>query len=97
MLKFEKMKFLYKISIALSTFLVFPINVKADFSMIDSDSDPLFQNNSIDSLSNSRKERTGFDNNWGMDINSSMEIDLSEWGGRVPTCEEAPGCPICIK
>ena len=44
------MKFLYKISIALSTFLVFPINVKADFSMIDSDSDPLFQNNSIDSI-----------------------------------------------
>ena len=91
------MKFLFKIIFALSTFLVFPLNVKADFSMIDSDSDPLFQNTSIDSLSNSRKERTGFDNNWGMDINSSMEIDLSEWGGKVPTCEEAPGCPICIK
>ena len=86
-----------KIVISLSTFLVLPANVKADFSMIDSDSNPLFQNSSIDSLSNSRKERTGFDNNWGMDINSSMEIDLSEWGGRVPTCEEAPGCPICIK
>ena len=96
-LKKTKMESLLKVVIALSTFLVFPENVKADFSMIDSDSDPLFQNNSIDSLSNSRKERTGFDNNWGMDINSSMEIDLSEWGGRVPTCEEAPGCPICIK
>ena len=86
-----------KIVISLSTFLVLPANVKADFSMIDSDSNPLFQNSSIDSLSNSRKERTGFDNNWGMDINSSMEFDLSEWGGRVPSCEEAPGCPICIK
>tara|TARA_B100001989_G_scaffold104158_1_gene72863 strand:- start:53 stop:328 length:276 start_codon:yes stop_codon:yes gene_type:complete len=86
-----------KIVISLSTFLVLPANVKADFSMIDSDSNPLFQNSSIDSLSNSRKERTGFDNNWGMDINSSMEVDLSEWGGRVPSCEEAPGCPICIK
>ena len=86
-----------KIVISLSTFLVLPANVKADFSMIDSDSDPLFQNSSIDSLSNSRKERTGFDNNWGMDVNSSMEVDLSEWGGRVPSCEEAPGCPICIK
>ena len=96
-LKKTKMKSLLKVVIALSTFLVFPENVKADFSMIDSDSDPLFQNNSIDSLSNSRKERTGFDNNWGMDIKSSMEVDLSEWGGRVPSCEEAPGCPICIK
>tara|TARA_Y100001978_G_scaffold190133_1_gene193047 strand:+ start:162 stop:434 length:273 start_codon:yes stop_codon:yes gene_type:complete len=88
---------IFKIGIALSTFLIFPFNVKADFSMIDSGSDPLFQNSSIDSLSNSRKERTGFDNKWGTDINSSMEVDLSEWGGRRPTCEEAPGCPVCIK
>jgi len=65
--------------------------------MLDSDSDPLFQNSSIDSLGDSRKERTGFENKWGMDINSSMEVDLSEWGGRIPSCEEAPGCPICIK
>ena len=88
---------IFKIGIALSTFLIFPFNVKADFSMIDSGSDPLFQNSSIDSLSNSRKERTGFDNKWGTDINSSMEVDLSEWGGRRPSCEEAPGCPVCIK
>ena len=88
---------LLKIGISLSTFLIFPLSVKADFSMLDSDSDPLFQNSSIDSLGNSRKERTGFDNKWGMDINSSMEVDLSEWGGRIPSCEEAPGCPICIK
>ena len=86
-----------KIGITLSTFIIFPLNVKADFSMIDSGSDSLFQNSGIDTLSNSRKERTGFDNKWGMDVNSSMEIDLSEWGGRVPSCKEAPGCPICIK
>ena len=83
--------------IILSGFLIFPLNVKADFSMIDSDSDSFFQNASIDSLSTSRKDRTGFDNKWGMDVNSSMEVDLSEWGGKVPTCAEAPGCPICIK
>ena len=65
--------------------------------MIDLGSYPLFLNYCIDSFNNSRKERTGFDNNWGMDVNSSMEVDLSEWGGRVPTCAEAPGCPICIK
>tara|TARA_B100000575_G_C22800573_1_gene472548 strand:+ start:176 stop:448 length:273 start_codon:yes stop_codon:yes gene_type:complete len=88
---------LYKIALSLSTFLIFPLIVKADFSMLDSDSDPLFKNSSIDSLGDSRKERTGFDNKWGMDINSSMEVDLSEWGGRIPSCEEAPGCPICIK
>ena len=88
---------LLKIGISLSTFLIFPLGVKADFSMLDSDSDPLFNNSSIDSLGKSRKERTGFENKWGMDINSSMEVDLSEWGGRIPSCEEAPGCPICIK
>ena len=88
---------LLKIAISLSTFLIFPLSVKADFSMLDSDSDPLFKNSSIDSLGKSRKERTGFENKWGMDINSSMEVDLSEWGGRIPSCSEAPGCPICIK
>ena len=65
--------------------------------MIDLGSYPLFLNYCIDSFNNSRKERTGFDNKWGTDINSSMEVDLSEWGGRRPTCEEAPGCPVCIK
>ena len=88
---------LLNIGIVLSTFFIFPLNVKADFDMLDSDSDSLFQNASIDSLSTSRKDRTGFDNKWGMDVNSSMEVDLSEWGGKVPTCAEAPGCPICIK
>ena len=87
----------FKIGLALSSFLLFPLSIKADFSMLDSDSDSLFQNSSIDSLGNSRKKRTGFDSKWGMDINSSMEVDLSEWGGRIPSCEEAPGCPICIK
>ena len=87
----------FKIGIALYTLLIFPLSVKADFSMIDSDSDPIFKQSSIDSLGKSRKERTGFDNKWGMDINSSMKVDLSEWGGRIPSCEEAPGCPICIK
>ena len=94
--KNDEMKFLNAV-IILSSFLIFPLNVKSDFSMIDSDSDSLFQNASIDSLSTSRKDRTGFDNAWGMDVNSSMEVDLSEWGGKVPTCAEAPGCPICIK
>ena len=88
---------IFNIGIILSTFLIFPSNVKADFSMIDSDSDSLFQNTSIDSLSTSRKDRTGFSDKWGMDVNSNMEVDLSEWGGKVPTCAEAPSCPICIK
>ena len=86
-----------KFGLVISTFLFIPLNVKADFSILDSEADPLFRNSSIDNLGNSRKERTGFDNKWGMDINSSMEVDLSEWGGRIPSCEEAPGCPICIK
>ena len=73
----KTMKFLLKIGIALSTFLVFPLNVKADFSMIDLGSYLLFLNYCIDSF-NSRKERTGFDNKWGMDVNSSIKVDLSK-------------------
>jgi len=87
----------FKIVLVFSSLFLFSDSSKADFSMIDSDSDPLFKNSDINSLSNSRKERTGFDNNWGMDVNSSMEVDLSEWGGERPSCAEAPGCPVCIK
>ena len=65
--------------------------------MIGLGSYPLFLNYCIDSFNNYKKERTGFDNKWGMDVNSSMEVDLSEWGGKRPTCAEAPGCPVCIK
>ena len=75
-----------KIGITFFTFLIFPLNVKADFSMMDSGSDPLFQNSGIGSINNSRKERTGFDNKWGMDVNSSIKVDLSKLGGRIPSC-----------
>ena len=86
------MKFL-NIGIALSTFFIFPLNVKADFDMLDSSP-------SFDSLTNTNSINTSLDkyrsskNNWG-DIGQEAEVDLSEWGGRVPTCAEAPGCPIC--
>ncbi len=82
-----------KIAIALSTFLIFPLKVKADFDMLDSSP-------SFDSLTNTNSINTSLDkyrtsnNNWG-DIGQEAEVDLSEWGGRVPTCAEAPGCPIC--
>ena len=33
----------------------------------------------------------------GGDIGQDAEVDLSEWGGKAPTCAEAPGCPVCIK
>ena len=81
------------IGIALSTFIIFPLNVKADFDMLDSSP-------SFDSLTNTKSINTSLDkyrtsnNNWG-DIGQEAEVDLSEWGGRVPTCAEAPGCPIC--
>ena len=89
---FSFMKIL-KIGIALSTFIIFPLNVKADFDMLDSSP-------SFDSLTNTNSINTSLDkyrssnNNWG-DIGGEAEVDLSEWGGRVPTCAEAPGCPIC--
>ncbi len=90
--KFSPMKIL-KIGIALSTFLIFPLNVRADFDLLDSSPsyDSLNTNNSINSSLD--KYRTS-ENNWGS-IGQESEIDLSEWGGRVPSCAEAPGCPIC--
>ena len=84
---------IFKIGIALSTFLIFPLRVKADFDLLDSSPslDSLTTNNSINTSLD--KYRTS-DNNWGT-IGQESEIDLSEWGGRVPSCAEAPGCPIC--
>ena len=89
------MTFFLKFGIALSTFFMFPLNVKADFGLLDSapSYDPFTSSNSINSGIN--KYRT-FDDNWG-NIDQEAEIDLSEWGGKAPTCEEAPGCPVCIK
>ena len=84
---------LIKIGLALSTFFIFPFNAKGDFEMLDSSP-------SFDSLTNTNSINTSLDkyrtsnNNWG-DIGKESEVDLSEWGGRVPTCAEAPGCPIC--
>ena len=89
------MKQILKISIALSTFFIFPINVKADFDLLDSAP-------SIDSITSTNSINSGIDkyqtsdNNWGY-IGQEAEIDLSEWGGKAPSCAEAPGCPVCIK
>ena len=88
------MFFLFKFGIALSTLFIFPINVKADFGLLDSSP-------SLDSITNSNSINSGIDKyltsdtNWG-EIGKEAEIDLSEWGGKLPTCAEAPGCPVCI-
>ena len=89
------MPYIFKLSIALSTFFIFPSNLKADFGLLDSSPsfDSITRSNSINSGID--KYRTS-DNNWG-DIGQDAEVDLSEWGGKPPTCSEAPGCPVCIK
>ena len=48
-------------------------------------------------LQNSRHSRTGKKTGWGSLNDNPADIDLSEWGGEVPTCDIAPQCPICIK
>ena len=86
---------IFKIGIALSTFLIFPLSVKADFDLLDSS--PSFDSfTTNDSINTSLDKYRAPQNNWGA-IGKESEIDLSEWGGKVPTCEEAPGCPICTK
>ena len=89
------MQYIFKISIDLSKFFIFPSNLKDDFGLLDSSSyfDSITSSNSINSGID--KYRTS-DNNWG-DIGQDAEVDLSEWGGKAPTCAEAPGCPVCIK
>jgi len=88
------MSFLLKFGVALSTLFIFPVNVRADFDLLDSSP-------SFESITNSNSINSGIDkyrtsdNNWG-EIGKEAEIDLSEWGGKVPTCAEAPGCPVCI-
>ena len=41
-------------------------------------------------------ERTGIKTGWGMQNKHPSMVDLSEWGGKRPTCAEAPECPVCI-
>ena len=40
---------------------------------------------------------TGKKSRWGLVNDKPNEVDLSEWGGGAPSCEIAPGCPVCIK
>ena len=43
-----------------------------------------------------RSERTGMQYGWGLQNKHPSMVDLSEWGGKRPTCAEAPECPVCI-
>ena len=78
-----------------SVFVIFLITLsvnvearpKSSFSTFGSEMD----------LQNSRESRTGKKSGWGSLNDNPANIDLSEWGGEVPTCEIAPQCPICIK
>ena len=78
--------------LTLSAFLI-PLSVKADFDLLDSAPSFNSTSNSGTFSTSTDKYRTSR-NNWGK-FDKESEIDLSEWGGRVPTCAEAPGCPIC--
>ena len=84
-----------KIILIFSTLFPFSESLKADFDLLDSSP-------SFDSMTTTNNINTSLDkyrtpqNNWGA-IGQEAEIDLSEWGGKVPTCAEAPGCPVCIK
>ena len=45
----------------------------------------------------SRESSTGRKSGWGNLDKKPDEIDLSEWGGKPPSCDIAPNCPVCIK
>ena len=44
-----------------------------------------------------RESMTGRKSGWGLLNEKPSEIDLSEWGGKPPSCDIAPDCPVCIK
>jgi len=81
------MKFFF--SIIIINFNIFPTLLNA---MPRSSS---LNNKSPYSIGN-RSERTGMKTGWGMQNTHPSMVDLSEWGGKEPTCEEAPECPVCI-
>ena len=41
-------------------------------------------------------DRTGIKTGWGMQNKQPSMVDPSEWGGKRPSCSEAPECPVCI-
>ena len=43
-----------------------------------------------------RSQRTGMQTGWGMQNLHPSMVDLSQWGGKRPSCAEAPECPVCI-
>ena len=45
----------------------------------------------------SRESRIGRKSGWGNLNKKPDEIDLSEWGGKPPSCDIAPNCPVCIR
>ena len=45
----------------------------------------------------SRESMTGRKSGWGLVNDKPNEVDLSEWSGVAPSCDIAPGCPVCIK
>ena len=59
------MPYIFKLSIALSTFFIFPSNLKADFGLLDSS--PSFDSiTSSNSINSGIDEYRTFDNNWGI-------------------------------
>ena len=67
-----------------------PFNSQADYRSFDS-----FENGT--NHIKSRESMTGRKSGWGLVNDNPNEVDLSEWGGAAPSCEIAPGCPVCIK
>ena len=78
-------------NILVLVFISLPFTSQADYrSSFDS-----FENTT--NLIKSRESMTGRKSGWGLVNDNPNEVDLSEWGGVAPSCEIAPGCPVCIK
>ena len=72
-------------------FISLPFNAQADYKSSFNG----FEND-INHIK-SRESMTGRKSGWGLVNDNPNEVDLSEWGGVAPSCEIAPGCPVCIK
>ena len=80
----------YTFAINIISFILFPT------LLIATPRSNSFNNQSSPYSLGNRSDRTRMKTGWGMQNTHPSMVDLSEWGGERPSCDEAPECPVCI-
>ena len=91
----KTMEKFFKNCIALSSFFISSKYVKADLKLLYS-SPSFYSFTSSNSINAGIHKYRKSEKIWG-EIGKVDEIDLSEWGGKAPTCTETPDFRVYIK